>query len=364
MAVTGWHRPTWVEIDCAAIQANIQNEQAHLPDDVALFAVVKADAYGHGMLEVAKTAKKAGAKGFCVAILDEALALREAGFDDFILVMGAVPQSFARLAAEKQIALTVFDLDWLTGLELLPVNLDVHVKVDTGMGRLGLRSMEAVREIEAEIVKREDVTLDGIFTHFATADQLETSYFEKQLACFREVVASMVTRPTWVHCANSATALLHDQVDFDAVRFGISMYGLTPSPEIIPVLPFELRPALSWYTEMVQVKELFPGDCVSYGATYEANEREWVATLPVGYADGFIRAYSGFEVSVDGVLMPVIGRVCMDQCIIKLPHKYSVGTKVTLIGSPNSADVAARHLNTINYEVTCLISERVPKKYI
>lgn len=364
MAVTGWHRPTWAEVDCAAIRDNIQNERAHLPENVALFAVVKADAYGHGMLEVAKVAKEAGAKGFCVAILDEALALREAGFDDFILVMGAVPQGFAGLAAQKRIAVTIFDLEWLIGVGPLPANLNVHLKVDTGMGRLGLRSMEAVREIEAAIAKREDITLAGIFTHFATADQLETSYFEKQLACFREVIASMEVRPTVVHCANSATALLHEQVDFDAVRFGISMYGLTPSPEIIPALPFELRPALSLYTEMVQVKELMPGDHVSYGATYEAEAREWVATLPVGYADGFIRAYTGFHVSVDGVLMPVIGRVCMDQCIIKLPHEYPVGTKVTLIGGPNSADVAASHLKTINYEITCLISDRVPKKYI
>ncbi|EUJ29669.1 alanine racemase [Listeria cornellensis] len=364
MAVTGWHRSTWAEVDRAAIRANIQNEQAHLPENVALFAVVKADAYGHGMLEVAKTAKEAGAKGFCVAILDEALALREAGFDDFILVMGAVPQAFAGLAAQKQIAVTVFDIEWLTGLAPLPMNLDVHLKVDTGMGRLGVRSMEAVREIEAEIAKREDVTLEGIFTHFATADQLETSYFEKQLACFRQVVASMAVRPALVHCANSATALLHEQADFDAVRFGISMYGLTPSPEILSALPFDLRPALSLYTEMVQVKELMPGDHVSYGATYEATECEWVATLPIGYADGFIRAYAGFLVSVEGVLMPIIGRVCMDQCIIKLPCEYPVGTKVTLIGGPNSADVAARYLNTINYEVTCLLSERVPKKYI
>ncbi|MBC1475482.1 alanine racemase [Listeria grandensis] len=367
MAVTGWHRPTWVEIDRSAITSNIKQEQNHLPEHVALLAVVKADAYGHGMLEVAKIAKEAGAQGFCVAILDEALALREAGFEDFILVMGAVPVEFAALAAQNNIALTLFDVEWLTAFSTMKtaeLPLRVHLKVDTGMGRLGLRSMEAVKEIEAAIAKRDDVVMEGIFTHFATADQQETSYFEQQLACFREVVDSLEERPAMVHCANSATALLHEQGDFDAVRFGISMYGLTPSPEILPILPFKLQPALAFYTEMVQVKELQPGDHVSYGATYEATAQEWVATLPVGYADGFIRAYSGFHVSVDGVLMPVIGRVCMDQCIIQLPQKYPVGTKVTLIGGPNSADEAAQHLGTINYEITCLLSERVPKKYI
>ncbi|MBC1501578.1 alanine racemase [Listeria weihenstephanensis] len=364
MAVVGWHRPTWVEIDLRAIKANIEKERANLPNDVSLLAVVKANAYGHGIIEVAKAAKEAGAKGFCVAILDEALALREAGFDDFILVMGAVSRKFAKLVASQRISITLFDVEWLVGLEKMVPALQVHVKVDTGMGRLGLRSMEAVREMERAIASRDDVVFEGVFTHFATADQLDKAYFEKQLGCFREVVEALDTRPAIVHCANSAAGMLQDQSGFDAVRFGISMYGLTPSPEILPVLPFELQPALSFYTEMVQVKELAPGDHVSYGATYEATEQEWVATLPVGYADGFIRAYSGFQVSVDGILMPVIGRVCMDQCIIKLPYKYPVGTKVTLIGGPNSADVAARHLNTINYEITCLISERVPKKYI
>lgn len=364
MAVTGWHRPTWVEINRANIRANIENERRHLPEKVDLLAVVKADAYGHGMLEVAHIAKDAGARGFCVAILDEALALREAGFDELVLVMGAVPLEYAKLAAEKQISVTVFDVDWLRQLPELKIPLRIHLKVDTGMGRLGVRSFDAVRDVEDEIAKRQDLVFEGIFTHFATADQLETSYFEKQLGCFKEVVASLKERPAIIHCANSAAALLQNQHDFDAVRFGISMYGLTPSLEIAPVLPFALRPALSFYTEIVQVKELAAGDCVSYGATYEAKSQEWVATLPVGYADGFIRAYSGFEVSIDGERMPVIGRVCMDQCIIRLPRYYPTGTKVTLIGEPNTADEAASHLGTINYEVTCLISERVPKKYI
>ncbi|EAE2394743.1 alanine racemase [Listeria monocytogenes] len=366
--VTGWHRPTWIEIDRAAIRENIKNEQNKLPENVDLWAVVKANAYGHGIIEVARTAKEAGAKGFCVAILDEALALREAGFqDDFILVLGATRKEDANLAAKNHISLTVFREDWLEDLTL-EAPLRIHLKVDSGMGRLGIRTVEEARQIETTIASDNQLQLEGIYTHFATADQLETSYFEKQLAKFQTILTSLKNRPTYVHTANSAASLLQPQIGFDAIRFGISMYGLTPSTEIKTSLPFELKPALSLYTEMVHVKELAPGDSVSYGATYTATEREWVATLPIGYADGLIRHYSGFHVLVDGELAPIIGRVCMDQTIIKLPREFQTGSKVTIIGEDNgntiTADDVAQYLDTINYEVTCLLNERIPRKYL
>ncbi|HAC3175056.1 TPA_asm: alanine racemase [Listeria innocua] len=366
--VTGWHRPTWIEIDRAAIRENIKNEQNKLPDKVALWAVVKANAYGHGIIETAKIAKEAGAKGFCVAILDEALALREAGFrNEFILVLGATRKEDANLAAKNNISVTVFREDWLDDLTL-EAPLRIHLKVDSGMGRLGIRSREEAQRIETTIAIDHQMILEGIYTHFATADQLETSYFEQQLAKFQAILSSLTTRPTFVHTANSAASLLQPQIDFDAIRFGISMYGLTPSTEIKNSLPFELKPALALYTEMVHVKELAPGDSVSYGATYTATEKEWVATLPIGYADGLIRHYSGFHVLVEGEQAPIIGRVCMDQTIIKLPREFQTGTKVTIIGSDHgnkvTADDAAEYLGTINYEVTCLLTERIPRKYI
>lgn len=366
--VTGWHRPTWIEIDREAIRANIKNEQHRLPENVALWAVVKANAYGHGIIETAKTAKEAGAKGFCVAILDEALALREAGFrNDFILVLGATRQEDANLAAKNNISLTVFREDWLHNLTL-EAPLRIHLKVDSGMGRLGIRSTEEAKQIETRIALDHQLILEGIYTHFATADQLETSYFEQQLDKFTNILNSFESRPTFVHTANSAASLLQPQMDFDAVRFGISMYGLTPSLEIKNSLPFELKPALALYTEMVHVKELAPGDSVSYGATYTATEKEWVATLPIGYADGLIRHYSGYHVLVDGELAPIIGRVCMDQTIIKLPREFQTGSKVTIIGTDHgntiTADDAADYLGTINYEVTCLLSDRISRKYI
>ncbi|WP_239256145.1 alanine racemase [Listeria ilorinensis] len=366
--VTGWHRDTWIDVDLACIHTNIENEQKILPKKTAIWAVVKADAYGHGMLEVAKTAKKAGAEGFCVAILDEALALRDAGFsEEPILVLGAVRAEDANLAAEKKISLTLFDPLWLDQVTPTSTPLKLHLKIDTGMGRLGVRSRAEIQQVAEKMAADPRFELEGVYTHFATADQKDTQYYHAQLKRFRDGLTALPNKPAYIHVANSATGLLHDQTDFNVVRFGVSMYGMSPSDEIKDILPFELKPALSLKTRMVQVKKLHPGDHVSYGATYEATENEWVATLPIGYADGIIRHYSGFSFLVDGQKVPIIGRVCMDQLIVRLPKEYPVGTVVTIIGRSADqvilADDIARHLDTINYEVTCLLSDRIPRFY-
>ncbi|WP_439442985.1 alanine racemase [Listeria aquatica] len=365
---TGVHRPTWIEVDLKAIQANIQNEQQLLPEGTEIFAVVKANAYGHGILEVAKAAEQAGATGFCVAILDEALYLREAGFTCPILVLGAIFKEDVALAAEQEISITVYNEEFFEGLSLPDKPLKVHVKVDTGMGRLGFQTekevLYAIEQIEAD----PRFEFEGIYTHFATADQKETSYFETQLQKFRSTLLRLSRKPRYVHAANSATALLHTQADFNMIRLGIAMYGLPPSVEIEDILPYTLQPALSLYTQIAQVKKLQPGDHVSYGATYEADQEEWVATLPIGYADGILRRFSGYEVLVDGRPTEIIGRVCMDQIIIRLDRYYPVGTVVTIIGRSGrlkrTATDAAEYLGTINYEITCALSARVPRKYV
>ncbi len=369
--VTGWHRPTWVEVDLNAIMTNIKNEQKQLPKNVEIFAVVKANAYGHGMIPVAEAAKKAGATGFCVAILDEALALRSAGFCEPILVMGAILSEDAVLAIENDISVTVFHQAFFDELDLCASSrpLKIHLKVDTGMGRLGFRTKPEIETALKSLKSHENLHFEGIYTHFATADEVDTTYFNTQWDKFQDMLSVLPEKPRYVHCANSATSLLHAdaQKEFNAIRFGIGMYGLTPSPEIEAKLPFKLRPALSLFSKIVQVKELHPSDHVSYGATYEANKNEWVGTVPIGYADGIIRHYSGFHVLVGGKPCEIIGRVCMDQLIIRLPGEVSVGTKVTIIGKDGSASISATdvagYLETINYEVTCLLSERLPRIY-
>ncbi|MFS0639088.1 alanine racemase [Mesobacillus foraminis] len=365
-----FYRDTWAEVNLDCIAANVRGVKKNLPEDVQIMAVVKANAYGHGDIQIAKAALKAGASILAVAFLDEALSLRGKGINEPILVLGASRPEDVNLAADNSITLTVFQLDWLQKARkfLHPgTQLSLHIKLDTGMGRIGMRDTEELISTEAAIAEDSRLRLDGIFTHFATADELETGYFKQQLERFEEMVGVLKKRPRLVHSSNSAAALRFRSARFNAVRLGIVMYGLTPSQEIKPELPIKLNEAFSLHSRLVHVKKLKKGEKVSYGATYEAKEDEWIGTLPIGYADGWIRSLGGQEVLVEGIRAPIVGRICMDQCMIRLPFEIPAGTMVTLIGKQQadmvSVDEIAKKLETINYEVPCLISARVPRIY-
>jgi alanine racemase len=365
-----FYRDTWAEVNLDCIAANVRGVKENLPEDVQIMAVVKANAYGHGDIQIAKAALKAGASILAVAFLDEALSLRGKGINEPILVLGASRPEDVNLAADNSITLTVFQLDWLQKARkfLHPGSqLSLHIKLDTGMGRIGMRDTEELISTEAAIAEDSRLRLDGIFTHFATADELETGYFKQQLERFEEMVGVLKKRPRLVHSSNSAAALRFRSARFNAVRLGIVMYGLTPSQEIKPELPIKLNEAFSLHSRLVHVKKLKKGEKVSYGATYEAKEDEWIGTLPIGYADGWIRSLGGQEVLVEGIRAPIVGRICMDQCMIRLPFEIPAGTMVTLIGKQQadmvSVDEIAKKLETINYEVPCLISARVPRIY-
>ncbi|WP_445490566.1 alanine racemase [Niallia sp. 03133] len=364
-----FYRDTWVEVDLDCIKENISRLKKRLKPETKLIAVVKANGYGHGALKIAETALCSGADYLAVAFMDEAIYLRENGIATPILVLGASRYSDVKKAVQYNVALTVFQLEWLRNAQpfLEGSSIKIHLKLDTGMGRIGVRSKKEILEIEEFLNENKNILLEGIFTHFATADELESEYLEKQINRFKELLAFFSTSPAMIHCSNSAASLLYPDLQFNAVRMGISMYGLTPSVEIESSLPYPLKEAFSLHTKVVQVKQLEKGDKVSYGATYEAAEEEWVGTLPIGYADGWLRKLTGQEVLVNGKRAPIIGRVCMDQCMIKLPGYIEPGAKVTLIGRQNSEvisvnDIAAK-LETINYEVTCTISNRVPRIY-
>ncbi|OKL36465.1 alanine racemase [Domibacillus mangrovi] len=363
-----YYRDTWAEINLDAIKWNVAKTIQHLADSMTMFAVVKANAYGHGDVQVAKAALNAGAKGLAVAFLDEALSLRKAGIKAPILVLGASRPDTAGIAAKYNISLTVHEKEWLTHIHMEEGQmLRIHIKCDTGMGRIGVKTIGELQSVIDELNQSESYVFEGIFTHFATADEVHTAYFEKQLQTFQELVSSIREKPRYIHCANSAATLRFQGAGVNTVRFGISMYGLTPSLEIQPLLPFELKPAFSLRTKIIQVKQMHAGEKVSYGATYEASEGEWIGTLPIGYADGWIRKLSGQEVLVDGKRAPIVGRICMDQCMIRLPREYSCGTEVTLIGRQGDDEIimdeVARKLETINYEVPCVITARVPRVY-
>lgn len=363
-----FYRDTWAEVDLDAIRWNVEQTISRLNPSTSLFAVVKANAYGHGDIQVAEAALKAGAKGLAVAFLDEALKLRRFGITVPILVLGASRPEDADLAAEHRISITVYDRNWLDLVHMENNQpLSVHIKCDTGMGRIGIKTEEELHEITDILQRSPHFTFEGIFTHFATADELDTMYFEKQLNQFKKLVKSLSQKPPYIHCSNSAAALRFKEAGFNAVRLGISMYGLSPSPDIMPILPFALKPAFSLHTKLVQVKQLEQGEKVSYGAEYEAAEKEWIGTLPIGYADGWIRKLSGQEVLVNGERVPIVGRICMDQCMIRLPREYKAGTVVTLIGRQKNKEITmdeiAEKRETINYEIPCVITSRVPRVY-
>ncbi|MCP3741949.1 alanine racemase [Rossellomorea sp. BNER] len=368
---TQFYRDTWVEINLDDLKHNVTSIKKHLPQDVWMFAVVKANAYGHGDVQVAKTALENGAHGLAVAFLDEALSLRRNGIDAPILVLGATRPKDVKLACENNISLTVFYYEWLKEAKKFLKGhdlLNLHVKCDTGMGRIGVRGVEELKVIEEYINTHSNFVFEGLFTHFATADELDENYYRKQLKTFLEMKKSLNVLPKYIHSANSAATLRFAESHFNSVRVGISMYGLTPSIEIKDQLPFSLKQVFSLHSRLALVKKLSEGEKVSYGATYETEQDEWIGTIPIGYADGWLRKLQGQEVLVNNKRVPIVGRICMDQCMVKLPEEIPLGEKVTLIGRQGkgfiSMDEVASKVDTINYEIPCIISNRVPRIYI
>ena len=368
-----FYRDTWAEVDLNAIGVNVRNIKAGLAENTAFMAVVKANAYGHGAVDVAAEALDAGAEYLGVAILDEAVALRRAGIMAPLLVMGMIRPSDIVLASEMNIAVTAFQTDWLSEAEAYLQERDMtvvcHVKIDSGMGRLGVRTEEETQQLAWALKESRSFAVEGLYTHLATADELNTAYFEKQkqwsdrlMVQFEKDYGGDIPLK---HCSNSAGALRFHPEGYNLVRVGISMYGLVPSPEIKPVIKPELEEAFSLHSRITHVKKLEPGEGISYGITYKTEKNEWIATVPIGYADGWIRKNQDGDVLVNGERARIVGRICMDQMMILLEEPVKVGTEVTLIGKNGGIflpmDEVAARLDTINYEIPCTITSRVPR---
>lgn len=368
-------RPTWLEIDLSAIGENTQRIAEIVGPDVAVLVSLKADAYGHGALRVARTVLRNGASWLGVATVSEAQPLRSAGITKPVLVFGYTPPWQARDAVSLDVRTTVYSLDSARALSRAATDLGrlvrVHVKVDTGMARLGLRA-ENPEEIVAfcqELRALPNLEVEGIFTHFATADSADQTYARMQLARFERVLEAFDRdggRPPIVHASNSAATLTLPEARFNMVRPGIAIYGLAPSREV--PLPAGFSPALSFKTQVAQVKDIPAGEGISYGATFVTPAPMRIAVLPVGYADGFRRAPANWgEVLVRGARAPLLGRVAMDQCMIDVTDIPAVrqGDEVVLIGTQGSetlsADDVAARLGTINYEVVSALLARVPR---
>ena len=369
----GW-RPVWAEVNLDHVAHNVR-WLARRARPAALMAVVKADGYGHGAVPVARVALANGATWLGVATPEEGIALRRAGIEADVLVLGAfLPgQEEAYLDAGLQATLC----HW-PGAEALGRagvargrRVPVHVKVDTGMGRLGVLPAEAPDFI-ARVASHPGLELVGVYTHLATADEPDQTYALAQLKAFREVLAQCAARGVHVplaHAANSAALLVLDGASFGLVRAGIAVYGLQPSRHVALTAKAPLRPALSLKARLASVKRLPAGHGVSYGCTYVTETDTNVGVVPLGYADGYSRRLSGrAQVLVRGRRCPVIGRICMDQCMVDLGDlEVQAGEEVVLIGRQGqeeiTADEVAEWMDTISYEVVCHIGPRVPRVY-
>lgn len=365
-------RPTWVEIDLEAIASNTRQTAALLAPGVELMAILKADAYGHGARRVARTVLRNGASWLGVACLGEGIDLREAGIDAPILNLGFTPAWQARDAVRHDIVSTVYSLDVARALARAGRDLGrpaaVHVKVDTGMGRLGLAPSDAMALVR-ELWGMDGLELQGLFSHLAAADEEDQSYTDRQLTVFDEVVRSLREQgllPRKVHIANSAATLRRRDSHYNMVRTGIILYGLAPSAET--PLPEGYRPAMAFKCQVAQVRNVPAGSCIGYGCTFVASHPMRIAVIPVGYADGFRRGPRHWgHVLIRGQRAPLVGRVCMDQTMVDVTHipAATQGDEVVLIGTQGAASLTAEavaaELGTINYEVVSEILARVPR---
>lgn len=379
----GKHK-TWAEIDVAALRHNYRRIASHVHEaapDCRIIAAVKANAYGHGADIVAQTLIEEGCGFFAVSCLYEAVLLRETvGRDADIIILGySLPEDTEALVRQNIIQ-TVFSPEYAAALSremarlkasgILPRTavLRTHVKIDTGMNRLGFDGADAAtaaRQI-ADLMALPHLKAEGMFTHFATADEDRDGggLTEKQLARFEAVEAILKEKgicPPMLHCCNSAAALHLPRAYKDGVRTGILLYGMSPDGSILP----DFKPVLSLKTRIAHIHTLRAGESVSYGATFTARQDMRVATIPVGYADGFVRAFGGASVKLaDGRLAPVVGRICMDQCMIDVGDAdVRPGDTVTLFGGDDGTMIEnlARLGSTINYEITCILTPRVPR---
>lgn len=378
MSLLSHPRPTRAEINLDKIEHNLNEFRRLLGPDVQIMAVVKADAYGHGAVEVARAALRAGASSLGVAFIDEGAALRQSGIKAPILLLGYTDPADTPALIEYRLTPALFDLETA---RLFSRNFSeqgkcwpVHLKIDTGMGRIGISPAESVEFMDT-LSRLPGLKLEGVFTHLSSADEEEGgAYTTGQLRLFEGVMAAARKRgiyPAVYHAANSAAAMIYPQSRYNMVRIGISLYGCYPSPWLQQRAVVKLQPAMLLKSKIVYLKEVPPQTPLGYGRTYHTTRKSTIATVPTGYADGYHRSLSNRgEVLVRGRRAPVVGRICMDQMMIDVSHieGAALGDEVVLYGSqgPERIDVeeVASLLGTINYEVLCNVGKRVPRCYL
>lgn len=365
---------TWCEINLDSLRENIRQLKQIAKKE--LIGVVKADAYGHGEKEVTRILKEEGISFFAVSNINEAINLRHLGISEKILILGYTPPELADLLVKHQIIQTVHDVDYAAALNRFVSDgkVAVHLKIDTGMGRLGFPPTEASVERIMELAPLEKLNICGIFTHFSCSDSFDPedeAFTRKQMEGLDRMVEELKERGLSfeaVHAQNSAGITNYQNDGYNFARAGILMYGLNPSEDVKGDI--RVKPLLSWKTVITMVKEVPAGTYISYGRTYQTEKPTKIATLAVGYADGYYRSLSSkAEVLVGGKRCKILGRVCMDQMMIDVTEvpQVKIGDVATLIGKDQDEEITADELakiaGTINYEVVCSISKRVPRVY-
>jgi alanine racemase len=361
-------RPSWAQIDLAALRHNARALGRHAAP-ARLIAVIKANSYGHGALEVAQVLEELPEVAMlAVASVDEAKKLREGGVAAPILLLSAILPEEAPAVLRWNLTPTVWTLEVAHALQSVAqgedVNIPIHFKVDTGMSRLGAASCEAVKNFRA-IAALENLDIKGVYTHFASADELESESTAIQISCFHEFCAEIELPPGALkHASNSAGTLRFPRAHFDLVRPGIALYGVNPlHPQQQSV---DLKPVMTWKARITALKNIPRGQSVSYGATWTAERPSRIAIIPAGYADGYLRSLSNRgEVLLNGTRCPVIGRVTMDQIIIDTTGvPAEIGDEVTIWGQDLPVEGVAKQAGTIPYELLCAVSARVPRVYV
>ncbi|MBU3097950.1 MULTISPECIES: alanine racemase [Clostridium] len=369
-------RPAWAEVDLDKLAHNMR-EIRRITKSKKIMAVVKADAYGHGAVDVAPVLLENGADSLAVAMLSEAMELRRSGIECPIMILGFTPPELIDNLLKYDIEQTVFSYEFAKQLSKMAQDENkiakIHIALDTGMGRIGfLPNDESVQEVY-KISLLPNITLEGIFCHFSTADEKDKTYTNIQVEKFDEFYQKLKAKKVYIntrHIANSAAIIDLPEIHYEAVRPGIIIYGYYPSDEVNKE-KLDLLPVMTLKTNVVHIKTLPPGEYVGYGRKYKTDKESVIATLPIGYADGYTRLlFQKAKVIIKGEFAPVIGKICMDQCMIDITriNEVKVGDEVILIGEDGNnkfnADIVGGLIDTISYEIVCMIGKRVPRVYI
>lgn len=369
-------RPAWAEINLDNLENNIK-EIRRVSESKDIIAVIKADGYGHGALDIAPTLLENGATRIAVAVISEAVELREGGINCPIMILGFTPPTFADELIDYNIEQTVFTYDLAKALSDAAVKKNrtakIHIALDTGMGRIGFFPDEKSVEEVYKISKLPNIILEGLFSHFAAADEKDKEYTNQQVEKYNWFYNRLLEKHVKInirHVANSAAIIDMPELHYDAVRPGIILYGYYPSEEVNKE-KINLKPVMTLKTNIVNIKTMDPGMCISYGRKFRTERKSIIATIPIGYADGYTRLlFNKAKVIINGKFAPVVGRICMDQCMVDVTDigNVNVGDEVILLGEDKglkfNADDIADLIGTINYEITCMIGKRVPRVYI